>query len=188
MLDMELFMKAQSGDELALKEFAMQNLYLVKDFVKEKFGTSTFDLEELENVGVIGLINGIKKFDIKGERKFESTVRVSISNALTSFVTKELRARKSVSLNAALSLVDDSDMEYDFLEKELYEDVNKKISDLEIVDELVMSMIYGFNNHDRNSQKNISRVLGLTQKNVSDIKKKNLRRIKNQLVSEGYLR
>lgn len=187
MLDMELFMKAQSGDELALKEFAMQNIYLVKDFVKEKYGTSTFDLEELENVGVIGLIIGIKKFDIKGERKFESTVRVSISNALTSFVKQELKARKSVSLNA-LSLVDDFDMEYDFLEKELYEDVNKKISNLEVVDELVMSMIYGFNNHDRNSQKNISRVLGLTQKDVSLIKKKNLQRIKNQLVNEGYLR
>ena len=55
-------------------------------------------------------------------------------------------------------------------------------------DELVMSMIYGFNNHDRNSQKNISRVLGLSQKDVSLIKKKNLQRIKNQLVNEGYIR
>ena len=49
-------------------------------------------------------------------------------------------------------------------------------------------MIYGFNNHDRNSQRKISRILGLTQKNVSDIKKKNLQRIKNQLINEGYLR
>lgn len=187
MLDMKLFMKAQNGDELALKEFAMQNIYLVKDLVKEKYSNSGFDLEELEQVGVIGLIEGIKKFDINGEKNFESTIRVNIVNIINSFIRSELRSRNNVSIHS-LSLVDDFDMEYDLEEKLLYEDVCKKVSDLEVVDELVISMIYGFNNHDRNSQRKVSRILGLTQKNVSDIKKKNLQRIKNQLINEGYLR
>ena len=109
MLDMKLFMKAQNGDELALKEFAMQNIYLVKDLVKEKYSNSGFDLEELEQVGVIGLIEGIKKFDINGEKNFESTIRVNIINIINSFIRSELRSRNNVSIHS-LSLVDDFDM------------------------------------------------------------------------------
>ncbi|MBE6161629.1 MAG: sigma-70 family RNA polymerase sigma factor [Firmicutes bacterium] len=59
----ELFKKYQAGDEKAKEELVNGNLKLVLSILK-KFNTGKYNLDDLFQVGVIGLIKAIDNFDL----------------------------------------------------------------------------------------------------------------------------
>ena len=60
----ELFKRYQSGDALAKEELINGNLKLVLSVLKN-FTLRAIDLDDLFQVGVIGLIKAIDNFDLK---------------------------------------------------------------------------------------------------------------------------
>lgn len=73
----ELFLKYQSGDELAKEELINGNLKLVLSILK-KYNNRTDNMDDLFQVGCIGLIKAIDNFDLSHEVKF-STYAVPIA-------------------------------------------------------------------------------------------------------------
>lgn len=67
----ELFKKYQSGDELAKQELINGNLKLVLSILK-KYNNKTDNMDDLFQVGCIGLIKAINNFDLKHEVKFST--------------------------------------------------------------------------------------------------------------------
>ena len=60
---MELFIKLNSGDESAKEELINGNLKLVLSILK-RFGNSKYNMDDLFQVGVVGLIKAIDNFDV----------------------------------------------------------------------------------------------------------------------------
>jgi len=67
----ELFKKYQSGDEVAKQELINGNLKLVLSILK-KYNNKTDNMDDLFQVGCIGLIKAINNFDLKHEVKFST--------------------------------------------------------------------------------------------------------------------
>ena len=67
----ELFLKYQSGDELAKEELINGNLKLVLSILK-KYNNRTDNMDDLFQVGCIGLIKAIDNFDLSHEVKFST--------------------------------------------------------------------------------------------------------------------
>lgn len=68
---MALIKKAQSGDEEAKNILVNNNIGLVKSVLK-RFNNRGYELEDLFQLGCIGLIKAIKKFDIKYDVRFST--------------------------------------------------------------------------------------------------------------------
>lgn len=67
----ELFKKYQNGDKLAKEELINGNLKLVLSILK-KYNNRTDNMDDLFQVGCIGLIKAIDNFDLKHEVKFST--------------------------------------------------------------------------------------------------------------------
>ena len=66
-----LFKKYQSGDELAKEELINGNLKLVLSILR-KYNNRTDNMDDLFQVGCIGLIKAIDNFDLSHEVKFST--------------------------------------------------------------------------------------------------------------------
>ena len=73
----DLFIKYQNGDILAKEELINGNLKLVLSILR-KYNNRTDNMDDLFQVGCIGLIKAIDNFDLKHEVKF-STYAVPIT-------------------------------------------------------------------------------------------------------------
>ena len=71
-----LIVKAQNNDEQAKEKLVNDNIFLVWSLV-HRFNNSTYDKEELFQIGCVGLIKAINKFDISFDVTF-STYAVPI--------------------------------------------------------------------------------------------------------------
>lgn len=67
----ELIIKAQNGDGEAQRKLVERNIGLVRSVLK-RFSNRGYDSEDLFQLGSIGLIKSIQKFDIKYEVRFST--------------------------------------------------------------------------------------------------------------------
>ncbi len=67
----ELFKKYQNGDKLAKEELVNGNLRLILSILK-RFQNRTDNMDDLFQIGVVGLIKAIDNFDLKHEVKFST--------------------------------------------------------------------------------------------------------------------
>jgi RNA polymerase sporulation-specific sigma factor len=68
---MELIKRAQNGDEEAQKKLVENNIGLVRSVLK-KFSNRGYETEDLFQLGCIGLLKAIQKFDTSYEVKFST--------------------------------------------------------------------------------------------------------------------
>lgn len=80
-----LIAKAQEGDKGAREELIEKNLGLVHHIVKRFFGRGV-DLEDLFQIGSIGLMKAIDKFDLSYEVKFSTYAVPMISGEIKRFL------------------------------------------------------------------------------------------------------
>ena len=124
----ELFKRYQSGDALAKEELINGNLKLVLSVLKN-FTLRAIDLDDLFQVGVIGLIKAIDNFDLKHEVRF-STYAVPM---ILGEIKRYLRDNSSLRISRSIK-----DLAYKALrvKEELTFKNNKEPSVVEIASEL----------------------------------------------------
>ena len=94
---MVLLQKAQKGDQDAKEELVKQNLGLVGSIVK-RFEHRGHDREELFQIGSIGLMKAIEKFDLTYEVAFSTYAVPLISGEIRRFIRDDGLVRISRSL------------------------------------------------------------------------------------------
>ncbi len=72
----DLILRAQSGDEKAMNEIIKENVGLVWNVVK-RFNNRGYELDDLFQIGCMGFVKAIKRFDISMENQL-STYAVSM--------------------------------------------------------------------------------------------------------------
>ena len=179
-----------NGDLNAKDKLIEHNLRLVV-FLSKKYENTKIDLEDLVSIGTIGLIKGINTF--KGDKNIKLATYASrcIDNEILMYIRKNKKRRADVSLDESLSfdkegneltLEDVLGTESDIVTRPLEENNMKKIM-LEEINKLkkrdreIMIRRYGLDGKEELTQKEVAKVLGISQSYISRIEKKVIKEI-----------
>ncbi|AFS78045.1 RNA polymerase sigma-F factor SigF [Gottschalkia acidurici 9a] len=104
---MRLIKKAQNGDEEAKTKLINHNLGLVKSVLK-RFANRGYELEDLYQIGCIGLLKGIQKFDTSFDVRFSTYAVPMIMGEIRRFlrddgIIKVSRSLKQTATNANMA-------------------------------------------------------------------------------------
>ena len=183
--------KAMEGDELARSKLIEHNLRLVV-FLAKKYENTKVDLEDLVSIGTIGLIKGVSTYKLDKNIKLATYASRCIDNEILMFLRKNKKRKGEVSFEDSLSydaegnelhlediLGTDADIVTKNLEdkndkKRIYEEIDK-LSDR---DKQIMILRYGLFGMEEMTQKDVAKVLGISQCYISRIEKKVIKRLK----------
>lgn len=188
--ELNLLIKAQSGDENARNILIEHNLRLVV-FLAKKYESTGYDIEDLVSIGSIGLIKGINTYKISKNIKLATYASRCISNEILMFIRKNRKSKAEISLEESLNfdaegnelhLEDVLGTEDDIVPKTFEHSLNKEFLNQEIAklnerDREIMILRYGLNNTKEYTQKEVAQILGISQSYISRIEKKVVKNI-----------
>lgn len=190
----ELYHLEQSklGNVESTNKLIEHNLRLVV-FLAKKYENTNVDLEDLVSIGSIGLIKGINTYKINKNIKLATYASRCIDNEILMFLRKNKKRRSEISLEDSLSydadgnelhledvLGTDSDVVTKELERETEKDLMiKEIEKLDERDKQIIMLRYGLFGCEETTQKDVAKMLGISQSYISRIEKKVIRRLNN---------
>ena len=185
-------LKSMEGDKFAKDKLIEHNLRLVV-FLSKKYENTGIDLEDLVSIGSVGLIKGVNTYKLDKNIKLATYASRCIDNEILMFLRKNKKRRGEISFEDNLSydsegnelhledvLGTEPDIVTKGLEKEiekslLYQEINK----LSPRDKQIMILRYGLFNTEELTQKDVAKLLGISQSYISRIEKKVISRLKN---------
>lgn len=184
--------KTMDGDEEARNKLIEHNLRLVV-FLAKKYENTGVDLEDLVSIGTIGLIKGVNTYKLDKNIKLATYASRCIDNEILMFLRKNKKRRGEVSFEDNLSfdaegnelrLEDILGTDADIVTKGIEEETDKKllyqeINKLNTRDKQIMILRYGLFGCEEMTQKDVAKVLDISQSYISRIEKKVIRKLKN---------
>lgn len=195
----EYLIRMEQGDQEARNVLIERNLRLVAHIVK-KFDNTGQDNDDLISIGTIGLIKAINTFDRTKKTRLATYAARCIENEILMCLRSSKRARSEVMLHEPLgsdkegneiTLMDLLGTEDDIVaeqvesqaeQKKLYE----KLGRLSRREKKVLELRYGLGNGPRRTQREISRVLGISRSYVSRIEKRAIAKLYKEMYADGY--
>lgn len=182
---------SMNGDSKARSKLIEHNLRLVV-FLAKKYENTGIDLEDLVSIGSVGLIKGVNTYKLDKNIKLATYASRCIDNEILMFLRKNKRRRGEVSFEDNLSydsegnelhLEDILGTDSDIVTKGLEEEIEKKmlykeIENLSDRDKKIMILRYGLYNTEEMTQKDVAKLLGISQSYISRIEKKVIKRLK----------
>ena len=180
-----------NGDKKARSKLIEHNLRLVV-FLAKKYENTGIDLEDLVSIGSVGLIKGVNTYKLDKNIKLATYASRCIDNEILMFLRKNKRRKGEISFEDSLSfdsegnelhLEDVLGTEGDIVTKGLEEEVEKKLLYEEIEklndrDKKIMILRYGLYGNKEMTQKDVAKLLGISQSYISRIEKKVIRKLK----------
>lgn len=184
--------KAMDGDEEARNKLIEHNLRLVV-FLAKKYENTGVDLEDLVSIGTIGLIKGVNTYQLDKNIKLATYASRCIDNEILMHLRKNKKRRGEVSFEDSLSfdaegnelhLEDILGTESDIVTKGIENETDKKllyqeINKLNTRDKQIMILRYGLYGCKEMTQKDVAKILNISQSYISRIEKKVIRKLKN---------
>ena len=184
---------SMAGDEFARNKLIEHNLRLVV-FLSKKYENTGVDLEDLVSIGTIGLIKGVNTYKLDKNIKLATYASRCIDNEILMFLRKNKRRKGEISFEDSLSydsegnelhLEDILGTAEDIVTRPLEEEIEKKILYEELVklndrDKEIMMLRYGLCGRKELTQKEVAKLLGISQSYISRIEKKVINKLKIQ--------
>ena len=194
--ELTYIIKAQNGDKKARNILIEHNLRLVV-FLAKKYESTGYDIEDLVSIGSIGLIKGINTYKISKNIKLATYASRCISNEILMFIRKNKKSKVEVSFEESLNydaegnelhLEDVLGTEDDIVPKTFEHKLNSELLNREIAklgkrDKEIMTLRYGLNNTKEYTQKEVAKMMGISQSYISRIEKKVINNIQ-MLINE----
>lgn len=183
---------SMQGDEYARSKLIEHNLRLVV-YLSKRYENTKIDLEDLVSIGTIGLIKGVNTYKLDKNIKLATYASRCIDNEILMYLRKNKKRRGEISFEDSLSydsegnelhLEDILGTDSDIVTKGIEEETDKKILQREINklnkrDKQIMVLRYGLFNNEETTQKDVAKMLGISQSYISRIEKKVIRKLKN---------
>jgi len=183
---------SMENDQDARNKLIEHNLRLVV-FLAKKYDNTGDSLEDLVSIGTIGLIKAVNTYRLDKNIKLATYASRCIDNEILMHLRKNKRKRLEVSFEDSLSydadgnelhledvLGTDGDIVTKGLDDELDRNiVLKEIKKLSSRDREIIELRYGLNNKKELTQKEVAKLLGISQSYISRIEKKVIKRIKS---------
>ena len=190
--------KLKKGDKEARGKLIEHNLRLVAHIVK-KYDTKEKISDDLISIGTIGLIKGIDSFKHDKNIKLTTYAAKCIQNEILMYFRNNKKRLNDVSLNDSIgydkdgneiSIVDVLKTPYvDMLDeldlKEKIKMLNKYMNVLTSREREIINRRYGLNNREEETQKNISKKIGISRSYVSRIEKRALMKILREFIKDN---
>lgn len=184
--------EANKGDKHAKDILVEHNLRLVV-FLAKKYENTKVDLEDLVSIGTIGLIKGVNTYKNDKNIKLATYASRCIDNEILMFLRKNKKRKTEISFEDSLSfdsegnelhLEDILGTDSNIIEKEIENGENQKLlykelENLNSRDKRIMILRYGLYNNEEMTQKDVAKMLGISQSYISRIEKKVIKRLKN---------
>ena len=185
----ELSMK---NNQDAKNKLIEHNLRLVV-FLAKKYDNTKTDLEDLVSIGTIGLIKAINTYKLDKNIKLATYASRCIDNEILMHLRKIKRKKTEISFEDSLSydadgnelhLEDVLGTEKDIVTKGFDEELDKSIMMEEIEklsprDKEIIELRYGLNKKKEMTQKDVAKLLGISQSYISRIEKKVIKKLSN---------
>lgn len=174
------------------------NLRLVAHIIK-KFDNKYVDSDDLISIGTIGLIKGVDTFSSDKGVKITTYCARCIENEILMYFRSNNRYNNDISINDAVGFDKDvneiaimdvlktpnPDFVSDIDLKDNIELLKKYISVLTPREKEILIRRYGLNNQDEETQKTISKKLGISRSYVSRIEKRALTKILREFIKNN---
>ena len=181
-----------NGDIKARDKLIEHNLRLVV-FLAKKYENTKIDLEDLVSIGTLGLIKGVNTYQNDKNIKLATYASRCIDNEILMYLRKTKRKKGEVSFEDSLSydadgnelhLEDVLGTEKDIVTKGLDEELDKnmmlnEIDKLSPRDKEIIELRYGINRKKEMTQKDVAKLLGISQSYISRIEKKVIKKLKS---------
>ena len=184
--------RSEDWDSFAKDKLIEHNLRLVV-FLAKKYENTGVELEDLVSIGTIGLIKGINTFHRDKNIKLATYASRCIDNEILMHLRKIKKLKPEVSIDASLSydqdghelrLEDILGTEADIVTKGVETDDDKKLMINEVLrleprDRDIMILRYGLLGQEEKTQKEVAKMLGISQSYISRIEKKVIKRLRS---------
>ena len=195
----ELYIKqSKSGDVNARNKLIEHNLRLVAHIIK-KFDNKYVSSDDLISIGTIGLIKGVDTFSSDKGVKITTYCARCIENEILMYFRSNNRYNNDISINDAVGYDKDGneiaimdvlktpnpDLAADIDLKDNIVLLKKYINVLTPREKEILIRRYGLNNRDEETQKTISKKLGISRSYVSRIEKRALTKILREFIKNN---
>ena len=186
------------GDITARNKLIEHNLRLVAHIVKKYDNTYT-DTDDLISIGTIGLIKGIDTFSPTKNVKITTYCARCIENEILMYFRKNNKYSKDVSINEAIGYdkdgneialgdileVEDKDFSEDIELKDNIKLLYKYMNVLTPREKKIIIDRYGLDNKKEETQKSISKKMGISRSYVSRIEKRALTKLLREFLKHN---
>ena len=190
--EIEYVKLSMENNQEARNKLIEHNLRLVV-FLAKKYDNTGTDLEDLVSIGTIGLIKAVNTYRLDKNIKLATYASRCIDNEILMYLRKIKRKKGEVSFEDSLSydadgnelhLEDVLGTEKDTVTKGLDDELNRtmmlsEIEKLNKRDNEIIELRYGLNNKKELTQKDVAKLLGISQSYISRIEKKVIKKLKN---------
>ncbi|MGE5575727.1 MAG: RNA polymerase sporulation sigma factor SigK [Syntrophothermus sp.] len=197
--ELEYLKRLEAGDETARNILVERNLRLVAHIVK-KFDNTGQDNDDLISIGTIGLIKAIKTFDRHKKTRLATYAARCIENEILMHLRAIKRVKGEVMLydpigsdreGNEIRLIDilgtNGDVVAERVEDEAEQSkLYEKIRCLNRREKRVLELRYGLANGNSRTQREISRILGISRSYVSRIEKRAILKLQKEMYADGY--
>ena len=187
--------QAVSGNQKARDTLIEHNLRLVVYVAKRYDNSTNCQLEDLISIGTIGLVKAINTFKADKNIKLATYASRCIENEILMYLRKNNKIRYEISLDEPLNIDYDGNelllgdivgTDDDLVEQEMMKSDQRKLfyealKDLNEREKEILILRYGLSNHDELTQKDVAKLLGISQSYISRLEKKIIKKLRNQL-------
>ena len=183
-----------NGSKEARNKLIEHNLRLIAHIVK-KYEHKVDEADDLISIGTIGLIKGIDSYSGKKDTKLTTYCARCIENEILMYLRKNNKIIYEISLDEPLNIDYDGNelllgdivgTDDDLVEQEMMKSDQRKLfyealKDLNEREKEILILRYGLSNHDELTQKDVAKLLGISQSYISRLEKKIIKKLRNQL-------
>lgn len=194
----ECISRKMQGDKNARNKLIEHNLRLVAHIIK-KFDNKYVESDDLISIGTIGLIKGVDTFSPDKGVKITTYCARCIENEILMYFRSNNKHNKDISINEAVGFDKDGNEisiidvlktpKPDFLEtihkKDNIKLLKKYIKILTPREKEILVRRYGLNNTNEETQKAISKKMGISRSYVSRIEKRALTKILREFIKDN---
>lgn len=194
----KLLKRMAAGDADARNILVEHNLRLVAHIVK-KFDNTGEDTDDLISIGTIGLIKAINTFDPEKKTRLATYAARCIENEILMHLRSSKKTRGEVLLydpigsdkeGNEITLLDilgtDADLVVDRVEQRIEsERLRNTMRGLNRREKKILELRYGLLDGVRQTQREISKTLGISRSYVSRIEKRAIHKLQEQMLADG---
>lgn len=188
--ELKYLKEMEEGSVEAKNKLIEHNLRLVV-YLSKKYENTKIDLEDLVSIGTIGLIKGINTYKIGKNIKLATYASRCIDNEILMYLRKTKRRKSEISFEDSLSYDSDGNelhledvlgTDKDIVTKDLDDELDRylvrtEINKLSPRDKEIIEFRYGLNGKKELTQKEVAKMLGISQSYISRIEKKVIKRL-----------
>ena len=171
----------------------IKSIPFVKSYVQDKFASFInqnvmLSYDDLLEVAFIGFIKAIDRYNFKFNLNFYTYATRNMRNEILKYLKNISKKYKSISLEELCEnneLVSSTNLENNYITKELIVFLQNNYSILTIKEELIIKYLFGIDGCAY-KERELAENFACTIENISKIKKRGLRKLRNVLIKNEY--